>query len=116
MGMLPRLLILLPLIATVSAGTDHVAVGNTGCGTRQLTVQRLWKSMPGVRSVVIVPRKPDDPANQRVFIVTTDGAEPDQAALSRALGRRAERYPILSLAPPPPAARWPLPRAPATSP
>jgi hypothetical protein len=57
--------------------------------------------MPGVRSVVIVPRKPDDPVNQRVFIVTTDGAE---------------RYPILSLAPSPPAARQPLPHAPATSP
>jgi hypothetical protein len=116
MGMLSRLLIQALFIVTASAGTVHVTVGNTGCGTRQLTVQRLWKSMPGVQSVVIVPRKPDDPANQRVFIVTTDGADPDQAALSRALGRRSERYPILSLAPSPPAARRHLPHAPATSP
>jgi hypothetical protein len=103
--MLSRLLILLPLIAMASAGTVQVAVGNTGCGTRQLTVQRLWKAMPGVQSVAIVPRKAGDPVNQRVFIVTTDGAVPDQAALTRALGRRAGRYPILSLAPWPPGTR-----------
>jgi hypothetical protein len=116
MGMWSRLLIHALFIVTASAGTVHVAVGNTGCGTRQLTVKRLWQSMPGVRSVVIVPRKPDDPANQRVFIVTTGGADPDQTALSRALGRRAARYPILSLAPSPPAARRPPPHAPATLP
>jgi hypothetical protein len=116
MGMLSRLFIHALFIVTASAGTVHVVVGNTGCNTKQLTVQRLWKSMPGVRSVVIVPRGPDAPANQRVFIVTTDGADPDQAALSRALGRRAERYPILSLTPSPPATRRTPPLAPATSP
>lgn len=61
--------------------------------------------MPGVRSVEIVPRKSGDPANQRVFIVTTDDADPDQAALTLALGRRAARYPILRLAPSPADAR-----------
>ncbi len=91
-----RLLLALPFIATVSAGTVHVTVGNTGCRTKQLTVQRLWKAMPGVKSVAIVPRKSGDPANQRVFIVATTGADPDLATLSRALGRRAERYPILA--------------------
>lgn len=116
MEMLSRLLIHALFMMTASAGTVYVTVGNTGCGTKQLSVQRLWKSMLGVRSVVIVPRKSDDPANQRVFIVTTDGADPDQPALSRALGRRAERYPILSIAPSPPAARRHLPHGPATSP
>lgn len=85
------------IVASASAGTVQVTVGNTGCRTKQLTVQRLWRAMPGVRSVEIVPRKPGDAANQRVFIVTTDGAVPEQACLSRALGRRAERYPIMSL-------------------
>jgi hypothetical protein len=102
---LSRLLILLTLVATAGAGTVQVAVGNTGCRTKQLTVQRLCKSMPGVRSVVIVPRKSGDPANQRVFIISTDGPDPDQAALTRALGHRAERYPILSLTPSPTGAR-----------
>lgn len=102
---LSRLLIVLPLIAMTKAGAIHVAVGNTGCRTKQLTVQRLWKSMPGVRSVEIVPRKTGDPANQRVFIITTDGTDVNQAALARALGDRAGRYPILSLAPAPPGTR-----------
>jgi hypothetical protein len=102
--MLYRFPILLSLIATAEAGTVHVTVGNTGCGTRQLTVQRLWKAMQDVQSVVIVPRKSGDTANQRVFVVNTNGAVPDQAALARALGRRAVRYPILSLASPPPSA------------
>jgi hypothetical protein len=91
-----RLLLVLSLVLVASAGTVRVTVGNTGCRTKQLTVQRLWKAMPGVKSVAILPRKSGDPANQRVFIVATTGAIPDQAALSRALGRRAGRYPILA--------------------
>jgi hypothetical protein len=86
-------------MASASAGTIHVTVGNTGCRTKQLTVQRLWQAIPGMRSVTIVPRKSGDPANQRVFILSTPGSDPDQAALTRALGRRAERYPVLALAP-----------------
>ncbi len=91
-------LLLLSLIATASAGTIRVTVGNNGCRTKQLTVQRLWKAMPGMESVVILPRKSGDPANQRVFILTAKGKPPEQTDLERALGRRAERYPILSIA------------------
>ncbi len=94
-------LLLLSLIATASAGTIRVTVGNNGCRTKQLTVQGLWKVMPGIESVVIVPRKSGDPANQRVFILTTKGKPPEQADLERALGRRAERYPILAVDPAP---------------
>lgn len=65
--------------------------------------------MPGVKSVVIVPRKSGDRANQRVFIINTDGSLPDQAALTHALGQRAERYPILSLSFPQPDATVPSP-------
>jgi hypothetical protein len=68
--------------------------------------------MSGVLKIEIVPRKSGDQANQRVFVLTTDGAAPDEAALKLALGRRAERYPILSLtpsAPVPPAAPRTLP-------
>lgn len=97
--MLSRFLILLLLIVTASAGTIYVTIGNTDCRTKQLTVQRLWKSMPGVRSVLIVPRKSGDLPNQRVFMVSTNGADPDRTALTLALGNRAGRYPILSLAP-----------------
>lgn len=89
------------LIATASAGTIRVTVGNNGCRTKQLTVQRLWKAMPGISSVDIVPRKSGDPANQRVFVITTKGKPPGQADLERALGRRAERYPILAINPAP---------------
>ena len=91
-------LLLLSLIATASADTIRVTVGNNGCRTKQLTVQRLWKALPGIASVVIVPRKSGDPANQRVFILTTKGKPPEQADLEQALGRRAERYPILGIA------------------
>jgi hypothetical protein len=103
--MLSRLLIVFPLIVTATAGTVHVTVGNTGCSGKQLAVQRLWEGIPGVRSVEVITRKSGDPANQRVFIIRTEGADPDQASLTRALGRRAERYPILSLTPSPPGNR-----------
>jgi hypothetical protein len=97
----PTALLLLSLIATATAGTIRVTVGNNGCRTKQLTVQRLWKAMPGIESVVIVPRKSGDPANQRVFVLTTKGKPPAQAELENALGRRAERYPILAIHPAP---------------
>jgi hypothetical protein len=101
MRFLPTALLLLSLITTASAGTVKVTVGNNGCRTKQLTVQRLWKAMPGMESVVIVPRKSGDPANQRVFILTTKGKPPEQTDLAKALGRRAERYPILAIEPAP---------------
>ncbi len=95
------LLLLLSLVATACAGTIRVTVGNTGCRTKQLTVQSFWKAMPGIDSVVIVPRKSGDAANQRVFILTAKGKPPEQADLVRALGRRAGRYPILAVNPAP---------------
>ncbi len=101
MRSLPTTLLLLSLIATASAGTIRVTVGNNGCRTKQLTVQRLWKAIPGMESVVIVPRKSGGPANQRVFVLTTKGKAPEQADLEQALGRRAERYPILAFNPAP---------------
>ncbi len=97
MRFFPTALLLLSLIATATAGTIRVTVGNNGCRTKQLTVQRLWKAMPGMESVVIVPRKSGDPANQRVFVLTSKGKPPEQKDLERALGRRAERYPILAV-------------------
>ena len=99
--MVSTAILLLSLIATASAGTIRVTVGNNGCRTKQLTVQRLWKVIPGIESVVIVPRKSGDPANQRVFILTAKGKPPEQADLEQALGRRAERYPILAVNPAP---------------
>lgn len=101
MRLVSTALLLLSLIATATAGTIRVTVGNNGCRTKQLTVQRLWKVMPGIESVVIVPRKPGDPANQRVFILTTTGKPPEKTDLERALGRRAERYPIRAIDPAP---------------
>lgn len=97
----PAILALLCILTTASAGTVKVTVSNTGCRTKQLTVQRHWKAMPGIDSVVIIPRKSGDPANQRVFIVSAKGKPPEQADLERALGRRAERYPILTINPSP---------------
>jgi hypothetical protein len=98
---LARALLVLSVVATAAADTIRVTVGNNGCRTKQLTVQRLWKAMPGMESVVIVPRKSGDPANQRVFVLTTKGKPPEQTDLERALGRRAERYPILAVDPAP---------------
>jgi hypothetical protein len=91
----------LSLVATATAGTLRVTVGNTGCRTKQLTVQRLWKALPGIESVVIVPRKSGDPANRRVFILSSKSEPPKPSDLTQALGRRAERYPILAVDPAP---------------
>jgi hypothetical protein len=74
----------------------RVAVDGVGCHTRQLAVQKIWSSMPGVSSVIILPRGPSDPANQRIFVITA-GKAPDQAALETALGARTRFYKVLSV-------------------
>jgi hypothetical protein len=71
MAKLYRLLFFCMLVATASAETVQVLVGNTGCRTKQLTVQRLWKTIPEMLKVEIVSRKSGDRPNQRVFILTT---------------------------------------------
>lgn len=79
-----------------SAHECRVAVDGVGCHTRQLAVQKIWKAQSGVTSVVIQPRGPSDPANQRIFVVSSKHPL-DQAALQAALGPRSRFYRILSV-------------------
>jgi len=81
----------------IHADTLRVTVDGMGCRTRQLAVQRLWAALPEVESVTIIPRKPEDPANQRVFLLETNDPGLDQNKLIAALGRRAKHYQILTL-------------------
>jgi hypothetical protein len=80
-----------------SADECRVAVDGVGCHTRQLAVQKLWKALGGVTSVTIQPRGPSDPANQRIFLISSK-APLDQATLQAALGPRSRFYRILSVA------------------
>lgn len=94
-----RFALLLCLFACdlIHADTLRVTVDGMGCRTRQLAVQRLWSSLPEVESVTILPRKPDDQVNQRVFVLETNDPRLDQNQLTAALGRRGKHYQILAM-------------------
>lgn len=85
----------------LAAETVRVTVGDTGCPGRQLAVKRLWEKIPEVLSVTVLAKAHEGPAASRVFIVVSQGPSPDFTALQNALGRRAERYPILAYRPEP---------------
>lgn len=80
------------------ADTVHVTVGDTGCPGRQIGVTRSWEKIPGVVSVTVLPRRPNEPAAQRVFVIVSKTASPTVDSLHEALGRRAKHYPILKYA------------------
>lgn len=75
--------------------TVRVTVGDTGCPGRQLAVKHLWEKIDGVSSVTVLSRQQDQAAASRTFVIVSEGTCPNSAQLKSALGRRAERYPIL---------------------
>ena len=91
-------LVLLAPLVSAAGGTVHVTVGDTGCPGRQVGVARSWEKIPGVVSVTVLARDSKDPSAQRVFVIISQGAPPTVDSLREALGRRAERYPILKYA------------------
>lgn len=90
------LAILLSCLATGHAAETRVEVDGVGCHTRQLAVRKLWSALPGVTSVSILPRGPNDPANRRVFVITAT-KQPNQHLLEAALGSRTRFYKVLSV-------------------
>lgn len=82
------------------AATIKVVVGETGCTARQLPVKKSWLKLPGVISVTVLPRQPNDAGGQRAFVIVSGGASPTDEALRTALGRRVKHYPILHLGKP----------------
>lgn len=89
------LLVFLMGIGALEADTLHVTVGDTGCQGRQITVRKCFEKIPGVRSVTVLPRLPEDPPARRTFVVVSADISPDQETLRLSLGRRADDYPIL---------------------
>ncbi len=77
------------------AETVRVTVGDTGCPGRQITVRESFEKIPGVSSVIVLPRQPADPPARRTFVVASTGTPPDADSLRTALGRRAKNFPIL---------------------
>ena len=84
-------------IVTAAAGELRVTVGDTGCRGRQLAVEKCWRAIDGVESVTILRRRAGDPPAQRVFVISCRGGIPDKETLTKALGRRSDRYPILKI-------------------
>ncbi len=93
-----RLLLACLTLSLFPAYADEcrVAVDGVGCHTRQLAVQKVWKALGGVTSVTIQPRGQSDPANQRIFLISSE-APLDQATLQAALGPRSRFYKVLSV-------------------
>jgi hypothetical protein len=91
-------LILVCGIDAALADTVRLTVGDTGCPGRQIGVTESWKKIPGVVSVTVLPRRPDEPAAQRVFVIVSKADPPTEDSLREALGRRAKHYPILKYA------------------
>jgi len=95
--MIRSIFTILAITCQIGAACElRVEVGGVGCHTRQLAVQKIWSSLPGVFSVTIQPKGPDDPANRRVFIVKSE-TDLDPSTLETALGARTRFYRILSV-------------------
>ncbi|MGB6223361.1 hypothetical protein [Haloferula sp.] len=89
--------ILLMLATGCFADSCRALVDGAGCRTRQLAMQRIWEKLPLVTEVKILPREDAPKANQRYFIIHSDGPSPSRDDLIKALGRRAKHYIVLSV-------------------
>ena len=85
-------------ITSVRAVETLIEVDGVGCHTRQLAIQKIWSALPGIRSVIIIPRGPADAANRRTFVISSSQA-PTREALEAALGNRSRFYKIRSVTP-----------------
>ena len=65
------------------------------CATDPLSVAESWEKIPSVVSVTVMPRQPQDPAAQRVFVIVSKAASPTEESLLEALCRRTRHYAIL---------------------
>ncbi len=96
--------IALLLILALAAWAEDckVLVDGAGCRTRQLVIARIFKNLPEVTDVDLLPRTEAPALNQRYFVVRSGGKSPQREQLVRALGRRAKFYHVIEVAPLPP--------------
>lgn len=94
-----ELSILLMLASGCLAESCRALVDGAGCRTRQLAMQRIWENLPQVTTVEILPREQAPAANQRYFIIQSNGPSPSREDLIKALGRRAKHYIVLAVEP-----------------
>ncbi len=87
------------VFSILHAETVKITVGDTGCPARQQAVKLRWEKIPNVTTVIVLPKQRADPAASRTFVLISSGPSPDPYILKTALGRRAERYPILAYKP-----------------
>lgn len=94
---------LLSILALTAWAEDcKVLVDGAGCRTRQLAIARIFKNLPEVTDVDLLPRTEAPALNQRYFVVRSVGKSPQREQLVRALGRRAKFYHVIEVAPLPP--------------
>ena len=96
--------IALLLILALAAWAEDckVLVDGAGCRTRQLAIARIFKNLPEVTDVDLLPHTEAPALNQRYFVVRSGGKSPQREQLVRALGRRAKFYHVIEVAPLPP--------------
>lgn len=88
-------------LAPLAAADFRALVEGAGCRTRQLTIQRIWKQLPGVTEVTILPRDEAPAPNQRFFILHGPDDPPGLDTLNQALGRRTKHYRAIRVEPAP---------------
>ena len=66
-------------ITSVRAVETLIEVDGVGCHTRQLAIQKIWSALPGISSVIIIPRGPADAANRRTFVISSSQAPTREA-------------------------------------
>ena len=89
------------MVIQAHAADYRVLVEGTGCRTRQLAVEKVFESMPGVRVVTILPRAAAPRDNQRYFLIRSTESIPSREQVSEALGRRAKYCQVISVTPEP---------------
>ena len=93
------LLLSLLVIPSAWAAEYRVLIDGTGCRTRQQAIKRIFEKLPDIDRVTILPRRDAPEANQRYFVIESEGDAPTENILIEALGRRARFYKVLSVIP-----------------
>lgn len=87
------------LPATAGADSCRALIAGTGCRTRQQAIQRIFRKLPDVEDVTILPRRYAPTDNHRYFVIESKGSPPTKEALIKALGQRAQFYEVLAVEP-----------------
>ena len=100
-----RSAIIAAILLPATAGADscramgRALIAGTGCRTRQQAIQRIFRKLPDVEDVTILPRRAAPTDNHRYFIIESKGSPPTKETLIKALGHRARFYEVLAVEP-----------------